>query len=298
MKLSFSISPAWRVLNLSESEILSRHRACGFRYLCDELTSPIPEGSASRLAKENLKIMNDAGITPVKVRAENNANLESLYRAMEYAASLNVRKLVVPLIADERWTRAEYTKANADYLRTLSVAARQNGITLLIEHAGDYQLPHYSQSSMELNRLLEIVSDADNIAVNLNIANVGLTDLDMYPEIRLLGKRILSADASDHFFAMALGHEKERENLGLAPLMGFLDYDEIMRGLKETDSAEELNLRLNYPRVFDKKSPFVDDPKLDRFPLPLLERFTIWTRHVCEYMMDSYGIPAEKEDFQ
>lgn len=286
MRLSFSISPAWRILNLSEYEILARHRECGFHYYCDEISES--------LSKEKLSIAQDAGVTPVKVRVNQALDLEELYRAIEYTASLNVNKLVIPLLSEEKWTRDEYTQANVEYLRLLSKAAKANGVFVLIEHAGDYQLPHYAHSSMELTRLLE-KADADNLAFNLNIANAGLTDIALYPEIRLLGDRIQSVDASDHFFAMALGRDKDRENLGLAPLMGFLDYDEIMRGLKEASSAEEFNLRLNYPRVFDKKSAFIPNPKLDRFPLPLLMQFTRWTLNVSKYLLTTYGIKEDAE---
>lgn len=295
MRLSFSVSPAWRVLNLSEYEILARHRECGFRYFCDEMDSPISQAlSTAALSKEKLSIAQDAGVQPIKVRVHHETELKALYRAIEYTASLGVNKLVVPLITNEKWTRAEYTRANAEYLQSLSKAAKANGVGLLIEHVGDYQLPHYAHSSMELMNLLEKV-ETDNIAFNLNIANAGLTDLALYPEIHLLGTKILSVDASDHFFAMALGHDKERENLGLAPLMGFLDYDEIMRGLKEAASAEEFNIRLNYPRVFEKKSAFVPSPKLDRFPLPLLQQFTRWTLNVCKYMLATYAIKEDAE---
>ena len=285
MKLSTSVSPAWRNLNLSGEALLSRLRDCGFRYLCDE-PEALPASEICAFADARRHMMKDAGMVPVKVRA--GRLLTANDPMIEYCARLGARLLVVPLLSNESWSRAEAVAANAAYLRSLVPAARDNGVTLLIEHAGSFQKADYTHGAMELNALLERVDEPDWTAVNLNIGNIGLTDMDIYPEIRLLGQRIRAVDASDNFFGMALAAEKDREDLGLAPLMGFLDYDEVMRGLKEIGFDGAFNLRLNYPRVFPKHSPFVKEARLNRFPVELLEPFARWSRRVCEFMFAAY----------
>ena len=293
MKLSTSVSPAWRNLDLSEEKRLARLRACGFRYLCDE-PDTLPASDVRAYADARRQMLRDADIIPAKVRAARGTGADELERMILYCARLEAGALVVPLLANERWTRAEALEANVGYLRALAPAARAHGVTLLIEHAGDYQQPYYAHSAMELNGLLDRADAGDRVGINLNIGNIGLTDLDIYPEIRLLGKRIYAVDASDNFFGMALGREKEREDLGLAPLMGFLDYDEVMRGLKEIGFDGAFNLRLNYPRVFPKNSRYVAEYRLNRFPTELLESFTRWCASVCGHMFAAYGLEEEE----
>lgn len=294
MKISTSVSHAWRNLDMGEEAVLARLRACGFRYLCDEPAS-LPEDGVCAFADARRKMMQSAGVVPVKVRAAAQSGFDALIRLIEYSARLEAGLLVVPLLSNESWSRAEDTKANSEFLRSLVPAARDNGVTILIEHAGNYQQPFFTHCAMELNALLDRVDEPDWVGINLNIGNIGRADLDIYPEIRLLGSKIRSVDASDNFFGMPLAAEKEREDLGLAPLMGFLDYDEVMRGLKETAYDGAFNLRLDYPRIFPKNSPFVNDYRLNIFPEELLEQFTRWTRSVCEYMLSSYGLDFDRE---
>lgn len=284
MKLCMSVSPAWRALGLEDRALYQNLRDCGFDHLCGELNAPVSAEEAEKL----LSAMKDAGITLIKERASVTGK-EAVLPLIRSCALLHVTKLVIPLLSDGSWTRDEYMETNAAYLNALSPAARDHGVTLLIEHAGDFQNAHYTHSTNELNHLLDLAGEKD-VLINLNVGAVGLTDADLYPEVRLTGSRLGSVDVNDNFFGMALGIDKQREDLALAPLMGFLDYDEVMRGLTEIGYDGEINLLLNYPRAVKKESRRVTERRFDVFPLPLLRQFTVWTANVTRFILTSYNV--------
>lgn len=289
MKLSIWVSPAWRALDLNDRALYGHLKDCGFSRVCGELNAPAGKEEAEAL----LSAMKDAGVTLVKERTSV-LGKDALIPIIESCARLHVTQLVIPLLSAENWKRDEYMEKNAAYLRSLAPVARENGVTLMIEHAGHFQNAHYTHSTHELLYLIDLTGE-DGIMVNLNIGAIGLTDVDLYPEIRLLKGRIGAVDMNDNFFGMALGIDKWREDLALAPLMGFLDYDEVMRALTETGYDGDMNLLVNYPRVLPKESPYITKRKFTCFPLPLLKQFTLWMKHTCEFIIASYGAGLEEE---
>lgn len=76
--------------------VLARLRACGFRYLCDEPAS-LPEDGVCAFADARRKMMQSAGVVPVKVRAAAQSGFDALIRLIEYSARLEAGLLVVPL---------------------------------------------------------------------------------------------------------------------------------------------------------------------------------------------------------
>ena len=290
MKLCTSISPAWRAQSLGDRELYSHIRDCGFSLICGELNAPMADAEIEQF----LASLKDAGVKLVKERTSVTGK-EKLLPILKTCKKLGVSKLVIPLISDEHWKREDYMEQNAAYLKSLAPIARENGVTLLIEAAGDFQNAHYTHGSMELIYLIDRAGE-ENILVNLNVGNLGMTDVDLYPEVRLLRDRLGSVDMNDNFFGMALGIDKQREDLAFAPLMGFLDYDEVMRGLTEIGYDGEVNLLLNYPRVVKKESRHITERRFDTFPLPLLKQFTVWTANVTRFMLTSYNVSIEEAE--
>lgn len=297
MQISTGIAPVWRALGLSKRQILLSLRECGFSFLCEEFDAAQTDFGAA-YARERLALLHDCGLRPVKARAlspDPVRDTDSLIRIISICPQMDIPKLVIPLAAVPDNTRAEYLRLNRGYLGKLLPAAEEAGVTLLIEHAGHYQNAHYTHCGPELNALIESMGCPDHLMVNVNIAHQGMADIDMYPDIRVLGSRIASVDASDNFFAMPLGVMKDREDLGLAPLMGFLDYDEVMIALKEAGYTGEINLRMNSPRIFGKRSPYVTAPLLDTMPAPLVKRYYAWAYQVMEHILGTYGCLDGKE---
>ena len=286
MILSSSVSRVWRASGLDESEILKKYRQCGFGYICDE------PASLPRDPEERVGMFERSGVKVSKVRAFKTARKDELIALMDYCALAGAKTLVADLLTDESWDRQRFMELNRAYLADLSEEADKRGVLVLIEHAGPFQTPYYTHCSQELAELLR--KGDCGAGINLNIGNVGLTELNLYPEIRLIKQHIRGVDASDNFFAMSLAFDRHREDLGLAPLMGFLDYDEVMRGLKEAGYEGDFNLRLNYPAVFEKTETLPAPKRLEKLPVPLLESFTVWTRQVCEYMACAYDMPLKE----
>lgn len=295
MYLSTSVSPAWKSLGLREEEYLVSLRECGFSLLCDEISGALPAGDAFEQGKNRKEFLQSVGMKAVKLRLSGRYAVEDAARAIVYCSALGADRMVLPFLFDNGWGRQEYLNQNGAYLRALTFAAKENGVTVLLEHAGGNTLPHYTHTSQELLTLLDESRAGDCFAVNINVGAIGLTDFPLYPEIRLCGDRVRGLDASDNFFGMPLAFEPERENLGFAPLMGFLDYDEVMLALKEAGYCGEFNLHLNYPRIFPKSSPYIREAKLNMLPEDLLKQFTVWARHSSEYILESYDCLDGKE---
>lgn len=284
MRISTSIAPIWRALGLSEAEILTALKECGFDYLCTEFECGKPHNT-----EELSALYKDCGMSPVKARAisENPfAEADEIADIIRACGRMNIKKLVIPLGTAPDNTRKEYFSNNRAYLERLLPIAGENGVALMVEHAGNYQNLHHTHTGMELQSFAEFMEG--RVKVNVNIANAGMADITMYPDIRVLGENVLSVDCSDNFFAMPLGVSKGREDLGLAPLMGFLDFDEVFIALKEIGYDMEFNLRMNSPRVFDKTSPYVKEPRLAVMPLPLVKRHYQWAYSVTRHMLKTY----------
>jgi sugar phosphate isomerase/epimerase len=117
---------------------------------------------------------------------------------------------------------------------------------------------------------------------------MGVAEVPPMEDIVLLGSAIRNVDASDNFGCMPLGVNPERENLGLAPMMGYIHYDEVMQGLCDVKYNGFMNLRMDMPRVFAKNSPHHEKARVAIMPQELTARLLVWSRHVMEYMLRTY----------
>jgi len=291
MKISLSVPPIWKAQKLSCDELLKNLRECGFEYLCEEFD--LNTGAPALLNTGN------SGIKSVKARVVTDKpeeNIASIIDAIALCGKNGINELVIPLAAKEENNRWEYFALNKDYIEKLLPAAQDNGVKLLIEGMGNYQSAHFIHSAPELNYFYEMLGCPWGLGFNLNIGNQGLIDANLYSDTRGYGKNLCSIDASDNFFAMPLGVNKDRENLAIVPLTGFLDFDESFIALKEIGYDGVYNLRLNSPRVFDKTSPYVNEPKLSVMPLSLLKRHYAWAYKVTRHMLTTYGYTAEGSD--
>jgi hypothetical protein len=106
----------------------------------------------------------------------------------------------------------------------------------------------------------------------------------------MLGELIRNVDLSDNFGGMPLAVHPEREALGLAPMMGYIDYDRVMQGLCDINYRGDFNLRIDMPRVFPKNSPYCGETPLGIMPLEITKRLQIWSRRVAEHMLRTYGL--------
>ena len=294
MKISISVPPVWRAQGLSEEELLKHLRSCGFRYFCEEFDTSKEVGRG--LAAERRSLLKNAGMTAVKARAlceDPYGNIDGLLRVIELCAEEGIRELVVPMGVKTDNSRWEYYADNKAYLARLLPAARENGVKLLIENCGSYQNCHYSHCGYELRDIMEYLGYPEGLGLNLNIANQGLIEVNPYSDTRVFGSALCSVDVSDNLFGMPMGIMKDRENLGLMPLTGYIEFDESFAALKELNYDGVYNLRMNSPRLFDKTSPHVTDSKLAVMPLPLLARHYALAYKSVRYMLETYGYHDE-----
>jgi len=281
---------------LEEIEIYQQFKECGFDYAgYDFIAANARNGWQSdnwqAWASDFRKKMDEIGVTPVIAHVtrvnpfDGEEAVRQVERAVQCASRMGIEQLVVPLGMTANNTRRQYETGNQGYLRRVLRAAEDENMTLLIEHAGGWHMPNYMHYAMELNRMMEKLGMPEKLKVNLSIANMGMTDMNPYPDIRVLGSAIQNVDASDNFGSMALAVAPERENLGFAPLMGYIDYDQVMQGLCDVGYSGFFNLRLNMPRVFEKPSK---DAPLAIMPQHLTKRLLAWSRRVTESVLKAY----------
>ena len=301
MDISVSASPVWREYGLTEPEVFEQFKLCGFDCVDYEF-SPGNQagwiGSGLDAWAERLRhAFGEAGIRPVIAHVSGFNPLygsDKVERAVRCAGALGVTKAVVPLGWAKDNTRREYEKANLEYLERLLPVASESGVILMIEHSGSWLEPHYTHHAIELIRVLEMLGEPELLQVSLNTGRLGVAEIKPYTEILMLGGHIRNVDLSDNFGGMPLAVCPEREALGLAPMMGYIDFDRVMQGLKETAYGGGFNLRMNMPRVFPKTSPYHGDAPLRLMPLEITRRLYSWSLHVTEYMLNSYGFIGEE----
>ncbi len=296
MKLSAAAGPIWREYGLNETQIFTILAECGFAYadydfcpanLNDWLSAdPVIWGRQVRSS------LSDAGIKPLLAHVSGFnpfSDERTVEKAIICAGELGAENLVIPLAYAPDNTRREYEDCNLRYLERMLSTAEKADVVLLIEHSGSWLLPHYTHHALELNRMMERLSRPERLKINLNVGHIGIAEIKPYTEIKLLGESIRSVDLSDNFGGMPLAVRPEREELGLAPMMGYIDYDRVMQGLSDVSYDGCFNLRMNMPRVFEKASPYHSQSPLRLMPSELTKRLYIWSRHIAEHMLASYG---------
>ena len=296
MNISTAISPIWREYGLSEAEIFLKLRGCGFERLdydfCPSNASSWLNASAGEWAKRMLGALESAGIRVnlAHISGFDPFTQEALVtRAVTCAGALGIPNAVIPLGYTRNNTRQEYEARNSAYLRRLLHTAEEFNITLLIQHSGSWLEPHYTHHAIELERMMEKLDKPPLLKVSLNVGHMGVADIKPHAEIRLLGSDIKSVDLSDNFGGMPLAVHPERENLGLAPMMGYIDYDRVMQALKDTGYSGFFNLRMDMPRAFDKQSFHHRDSPLALMPAGITGRLHAWSLHIAEHMLKTYG---------
>ena len=302
MNISASISPIWREYGLTEPQIFEQLKQCGFDcadyefspYNQDDWAGSDPDAWAKRFSR----CFDEINIRPVTAHVSGFDPFDDsgkVAQAVRCAGALGIDKVVIPLGFTKDNARREYELNNLEYLKHLLPVASDSGVTLLIEHSGSWLGPHYTHHAIELIRMLERLGEPEHLKVSLNTGNLGVAEIKPYTEILMLGGRILNVDLSDNFGGMPLAVHPEREALGLAPMMGYIDFDRVMQGLKETAYKGDFNLRMNMPRVFPKHSPYHAEAPLGFMPPDITRRLHSWSLHIIKHMLDVYGFIGEAQ---
>lgn len=299
MKLSASISPIWRRYGLNETEIYAAIQKCGFNYagydFCADNAAAWMNKDAKAWGREMKAQMTDVGAAPVIAHVcgvnpfDGIQSIEYVKQAVLCAGALGTANVVIPLGWRANNQRREYEEGNQQYIRQMLRAAEEADVTLLIEHCGPWHNAHYMHYSIEINRMMDKLGMPERLKANVNVANMGVAEVPPMEDIVLLGSAIRNVDAADNFGCMPLGVNPERENLGLAPMMGYIHYDEVMQGLCDVKYDGFINLRMDMPRVFEKNSPYYEKARVAIMPQELTARLLVWSRHIMEHMLRIYG---------
>lgn len=302
MKLSTSISPIWRKYELEETQIYEAIKNCGFDHVgydfCADNAQSWLNQNAGQWGQQMKNQLSDMGVATVVAHVcdvnpfDGPESVEYVKQAVLCAGALGASNVVIPLGTRQNNSRREYELGNQQYIRQLLPAAEEANVTLLIEHCGAWHNTHYMHYAIEINRMMDKLGMPERLKANLNVGHIGVADIPPMEDIALLGDGIRNVDVSDNFGSMPLGNHPERENLGFAPMMGYINYDEVMQGLCDVKYDGFMNLRMNMPRVFEKNSPYVAEAKVPYMPQELTARLLVWSRHIMEHMLRTYGLEA------
>lgn len=290
MKLSITLPAVYTAQNISLAEAYRALRSCGFTRV--SITAAAVQQGDDFKAHCGAAIA--AGMTVTSVRVEGNPfesdeAMAFIKSAVERAGQYGIDTAIIPLGTEINIGHYDYLDRNENYLKGVLTIAENKGTHLLFENAGSYQIAHYTHHAREIRLLTDRVPHP-LLGVNVNVGNLGLSDIQPYPQIKLLGDLVKGVDMSDNFGAMPLAVHPERQDFQMLPLMGSIDFDQVMQSLTEIGFDGVCNLTVNIP-----KAPYIryESTGRPKFSLGITNRLYTWAFHVMRRMLESYNAYEE-----
>lgn len=290
MRLSITLPAVYTTHGLSLDEAYRALRGCGFRHVNITL-SPC---SGADYFDRHFEAVCAADMDVTSLRVEGNpfssqAESDFIKNAVSLAAEKRIQTVIVPLGTEADIGHYDYLDRNEAYLRDMLGLAEKTNTQLLIENAGSFQIPHYSHHARELRLLTERI-DSPLLGVNVSTGNLGLSEAQPYPQIKLLGSLVRGVDFSDNFGAMPVAVQPERQNLQMAPMMGAIDFDQVMQALTEIGYNGICNMTVNLP-----KAPYLRyvSTGREKYSLSIINRLYAWVFNIGKSMLKAYDVYEE-----
>lgn len=146
---------------------------------------------------------------------------------------------------DRPMSRDEFLSKNVSSLRRLIPIAEKYGITILIENIG---IPGDGYFDADADDLIELVDAFGHelVAANWDVGHANLNGCDQYGSIRKLGKRLRGLHIHDNRGPIPSASMAQCD-LHLPPFMGNIDFEAVMRALKEIGYPGTLNFEVGFP---------------------------------------------------
>jgi len=304
MKLSVAESSIWTKY-LDERDFMRHIRACGFEYTDYDFYNQLGDDSSRYLGDKGLdearatrEFMDSIGIKAWQAHApkgepalDREGILRRTKRAIECCRIIGVQNLVYHPGALPGMSRAEYLDFNVKYARELLPELEKTGVTLLLENVGRWDEPFYDRTAQEMLDLINAV-DHPLYQACLDTGHLSLQDMNQYETITALGSHLRALHIQDNYGSLPvpLLNKPWRQDLHLPPLMGAVNFDEILTALREIGFKGCFNLEPEAPRAYDKANKYAPNPKLRIVPLELCDEFYRWTHDIAQYMLEVYGL--------
>jgi len=306
MKISIAQSNIW-YLTCDEFEYYTRIRKCGFRYIDYNFFTYLGtddsrymqidwrsqcEKTMNHMAKLGMgsKIAHAPSGEPA-APASTHGLLRRTQRAIECCGEMGIENLVYHPGGQMGMTHKEYMDFNVNYVRCLIPTLEKHHVNLLLENVGRWDESFYDHDADEMLELIDAVNHPLYHAC-LDTGHLSLQDGDQYQTIRQLGSHLKGLHIQDNFGSLpvTLCNRAWRQDLHVAPLMGCVDFDEVMRGLLDIGFDGLFNIESESPRCSgDSKSAYVRDEKLRYMNLELVEEYYTWIYDVAKHVLTTYG---------
>lgn len=310
MKISISRSSVWTEL-CGEFEYYGYLRQCGFKYVDYDLYSAFSAADApylqqdwERTAGNTREKMEKLGVRALMAHAPSGEPaapnmtetlLMRTKRAIEVCGVLGIKNMTYHPGGQMGMTRKQYLDFNLSYVQKLIPTLEKNNVTLLHENVGRWDEPFYCHDGEEMLALIEKVNHPLYQAC-LDTGHLSLQDGSQYETIVQLGPHLRGLHVQDNFGSLPVAstYRMWRQDLHLPPLMGCVDFDEVLIALKKIGYSGAFNLEPESPRC---GSLLYDDNEkglpLHHMSLDLvMEYFTI-IYDIAKHMLTAYGLYEE-----
>ena len=310
MKLSISKSGVWAFLG-DEFDFYRHIREGGFRYIDYDFFSTMKSDDAPYLqadwrqrAEETRNRMEQLGVHTLIGHAPagepsapgmRDVLLARTRRSSEICAVLGIENLAYHPGAQPGMTRKEYLDFNIAYARELIPMLEKCGDTLMLENVGRWDEPFRCHDVGELLELIDAVNHPLYQAC-LDTGHLSLADGQQYETVTGLGSHLRGLHIQDNFGSLPVASTNRmwRQDLHLPPLMGCVDFDEVLLGLKQIGYRGVFNLEPESPRCGSLLSPDneIGQP-LHHITLDLAIEYYRIVHDIAEYMLRQYGLNEE-----
>ena len=310
MKISISRSTVWTFLG-DEFDFYRYIRECGFHYVDYDLFStmrtddaPYMQPDWKRCAEETRSRMEKIGVRSLVGHAPagepaapgmREKLLERTRRAIEVSAVLGIENLAYHPGGQPGMTRCEYLDFNVSYARALLPTLEKCGITLMLENVGRWDEPYYCHDAGEMLALIEAV-DHPLYQACLDTGHLSLQDGQQYETVMGLGMHLRGLHVQDNFGSLPVASTNRmwRQDLHLPPLMGCVNFDEILLGLQQINYRGLFNLEPESPRCGSLFSPDNEiGLPLHHMTLELTQEYYRCVYDIAAYMLKQYELYEE-----
>ncbi len=310
MKISTSRSNVWNFC-CGEFEYYRHIRECGFRYIDYDFYSILSTDESKYMQSDWQKQialtreeMEKAGVKSLVAHAPSGEPaapgmteplLRRTIRAIECSEVLGVENLVYHPGGQMGMTREEYLRFNVDYVRRMIPMLEKHNVVLLQENVGRWDEPFYAHDAEEMLELIDRVNHPLYQAC-LDTGHLSLQDGEQYETIIGLGDHLRALHVQDNFGSLpvSLTNRAWRQDLHLPPLMGSVNFDEVLTGLQKIGYKGLFNLEAESPRVGSVMSAMYDKPRcLEYMPLELVKEYYTIVYDITRHMLMKYDLYEE-----
>lgn len=193
------------------------------------------------------------------------ATLEATVRSIEACGILGIENMVIHSAFSEDYTypdgKLDYFKANEPFLSALIPHMEKHGVNILLENttAKHTNGTFFPITGEDLNDFVAFMNHP-MFGACWDVGHANMDGLDHYKEIMTLGKNLKAIHVHDNY---------GDKDLHIAPLLGTLDFDALMRGL--IDSGFEGYFTLESDGFFKHERRVNPSGKTNRLLHPTLE---------------------------